>query len=1133
MRFKSRNALLVIVLACRPFAFASAQSLDISQYAHTTWRVRDGFTKGGILTTAQTPDGYLWLGTEFGLLRFDGVRAIPWQPPTGSQLPSNRILSTLVGRDSTLWIATWKGLASWKDGKLAQYPEVAGQFISPLLEDREGRVWFGTYEPGRLCAIESGKAKCYGAGSFGRGVVALFEDGKGNLWASADGAIWRWTPGPPERYALPRGVEANALIESDSGALLMATNDGLKQLLDGKIRSYPLQGVAGKFRPNSFFRSPDGSLWIGTQQGLLHLHQGRVDKFGAADGLSGDFVNRFLEDREGDIWVTTLDGLDRFREVAIPTLAAEPGLASSTAWSVQATMDGRVWVGTPAGLKRVEGGQATVYPNTAGKNAAKRGLTSPIHSLGLDDRGRLWASTAHGVLYLDGGRLIPVRDAPGGSVFAIAGDGGGKVWILNADAGLLSLSPSGTVERYGGTSFANKFGASALLPDRSRGGVWLGFYHGGISYYEGGKVRTSYTAADGLGKGGVSDLRLDKDSAVWVATEGGLSRVKDGRIATLTSKNGLPCDAVHWIIEDDDGSFWLYLPCGLVQIARSELEAWAQDSARIVRTKIFDNYDGVRTRGTLGGYGPHVTKSPDGRIWFLPGDGVSVIDPRHLPFNKSPPSVLIEQITADDKAYDASSAGAGRMQLPPQVRNLAIDYTALSLAVPEKVRFRFKLEGQDRDWREVINQRRVEYSNLRPGNYRFRVTAANNSGVWNTAGASLDFAMAPAYYQTIWFRALSAAAFLTLLWAAYRLRVRQLRHQEQKLRDVIETIPTFAWTALPDGSVSFVNRTWQEFTGLSSEQSAGSGWQAAVHPSDLERHAEKWRAAVMTGEPLDNEVRYRRAEDGHYRWFWVRAVPLRDGRGKIVNWYGISTDIEDRKLAEHEREALRAEALERANREFEAVLRGRFAERTRIAQELHDTLMQGFAGVALQLKSAELALPERPEDAAATLNRAQQLTHQALREARDSVWDMRTSELDDSDLVDALRSGALAATSGTGTDIEVVTRGERRRLPRALEVVVLRIGREAVANAVKHAEARRIEIALEFGSSTLQLDVRDDGRGVTPEQREQAIRDGHFGITGMQDRARRAGGTCDVLPRNEGGTVVTLRLPLLTTGSPA
>jgi hypothetical protein len=234
-----------------------------------------------------------------------------------------------------------------------------------------------------------------------------------------------------------------------------------------------------------------------------------------------------------------------------------------------------------------------------------------------------------------------------------------------------------------------------------------------------------------LGQGNVSHLRFGPLGTLWAATEGGLSRIRDGRIATLTSKNGLPCDEVHWSMEDNDQSIWFYMPCGLVRIARSELDAWVSDPKRNVQPVIFGANDGVRTVAPPGGFFPRVSKAPDGRIWFSAVDGVSVIDPRHLPYNKLPPPVHIEQITADGKVYDAAS-GSARLRLPPLVRNLDIDYTALSLVVPEKVRFRFKLEGQDKDWRELVNIRHVEYTNLPPRHYRFRVTACNNSGVWNT-----------------------------------------------------------------------------------------------------------------------------------------------------------------------------------------------------------------------------------------------------------------------------------------------------------------------------------------------------------------------------------------------------------------
>ena len=318
-----------------------------------------------------------------------------------------------------------------------------------------------------------------------------------------------------------------------------------------------------------------------------------------------------------------------------------------------------------------------------------------------------------------------------------------------------------------------------MLPDRAHDGLWLGLVEGGVVYLKDNQVRASYTVADGLGSGRVAALRLGSDDALWAATEGGLSRIKDGHIATLTSANGLPCDSVHWSMEDDDHTLWLYMPCGLVRIAREELAGWVSDSRHHVLTTTLDAANGVRSVGSFGGYGPHVTTSPDGKLWFLPWDGISVVDPHHLPSNTIPPPVHIEQVTGDGKTYSPSSA----LRLPPRLRDLTIDYSALSLSVPEKIHFRFKLEGQDKDWREVVNVRQVQYSNLAPGNYRFRVIASNNSGVWNEQGASLDFAITPAYYQTNWFRALCGLAFLAMLWTVYQLRVRVLERRQAALEE--------------------------------------------------------------------------------------------------------------------------------------------------------------------------------------------------------------------------------------------------------------------------------------------------------------------------------------------------------------
>jgi len=321
--------------------------------------------------------------------------------------------------------------------------------------------------------------------------------------------------------------------------------------------------------------------------------------------------------------------------------------------------------------------------------------------------------------------------------------------------------------------------ASVIAADREQVGLWLGFRDGGVSYFKDRQLRPSYTTANGLAEGDVAGLQLDREGTLWAATEGGgVSRLKDGHIATLTSRNGLPCDKIHWTIEDDDGSFWLYAACGLVRILRTDLDAWIANPKRSVEMTVWDASDGVRLRsGVATGHGPRVVKSTDGKLWYVTGDGVQVVDPHHLAINTVPAPVRIEQISANHKIYWQNLTGAANsnLHLLPRVRDLQIDYTALSLVAPEKVHFKYKLEGQDQDWNEVINDRRAEYTNLPPRHYRFRVIACNNSGLWSETGDSLEFSIEPALYQTNGFRALCAAVFLALLWMAYQFRVHQLQ----------------------------------------------------------------------------------------------------------------------------------------------------------------------------------------------------------------------------------------------------------------------------------------------------------------------------------------------------------------------
>jgi len=811
------------LLACCVCAFALDPSLDVSQYAHKAWKISEGFAKGTLHVVAQSPDGYLWLATEAGLLRFDGVRTVEWQPPAGEHLPSRDIRSLVVARDGALWLGTAKGLVRWRAGKLTHYPEFDKYDVHTLLEAREGAIWAagtrweaGPLDTGKLCAINSSSVQCFGSdGRFGGfGVTAIYEDSRSNLWFGAGNGLWRWKPGAPEHYPVPElkhyGVAnllflRRALLDDRAGALLVAGPRGISRFIGGKLNPYPLPSGAPQVNNGSLLRDRDGGLWIGTRgAGLLHIHQGRMDVLAEADGLSSNSVENLFEDREGNIWIATINGLDRFRDYTVATISAKQGLSSPFVMSVLATRDGSVWLATADGVNRLKDGQVTIYRrrdartkpphraiavSAAGTSRQKPGaVVQEIQASGLPDNyvgslyqqpdGTIWVSTARGLARFEDGRFSPLSGVhiPAWFLSPVARDRAGNLWITS-DQGLYRLYGGKVAEYFPSARVGLRGSLSTLLAvDPVHGGLWVASWQGGVVYFKDGQVRASYGSADGLGDGRVNALVLDADNTLWAATDGGLSRIENGRVATLTSKNGLPCDTAHGVVRDDANSLWVYMACGLVRIPGRELDAWVAEPKRQIQVAVFDVADGVKSHAGVNQFGPRMAKAADGKIWFIPLNGVSVVDPRRLPINSLPPPVVIEQITANGHTYDASVRN-GVLRLPSLVRDLTIEYTALSFVAPEKVRFRFKLEGQDKDWREVANDRKVQYSNLAPRDYRFRVTACNNSGVWNQEGATVDFSVAPAYYQMNLFRAACAAVLLALLWGLYRYRLHQIARE--------------------------------------------------------------------------------------------------------------------------------------------------------------------------------------------------------------------------------------------------------------------------------------------------------------------------------------------------------------------
>jgi PAS domain S-box-containing protein len=895
------------------FAIGPAGALDrsrqLSQYGHTAWRVEDGVFAGAPNVITQTTDGYLWIGTQAGLTRFDGVRFVSWRAPEGKSLPSSRINSLLGARDGSLWIGTAMGLAHWRDGELINYRDPAGSIMA-IIEDHAGTIWIARANisdtQGPLCKVTDTGLRCYGKDD-GVGVpyaVTLANDSLGNVWLAGGPMVSRWQTSSAGTYVSPgldpaeifNGVLALAGRPDGSlwvGLVHSGKGGGLQQLAQGAWKPFVTPEFDGStLEVTALLLDRDSSLWVGTLNGGIYRIQGnKVDHFRSSDGLSGDAVSGLFQDREGNIWIATSRGIDNFHDLRVATFSTRQGLTADQVNSVLASRDGTVWIGT-YNLDVLRSGKITsIQP--------RNGLPGREMTSLLEDRaGRLWVGVDEDLSVYERGsfRKIHTRDgSPLGAVWAMTEDVDGSIWAAtNTSANRHRLFRIQDLRIREELSSPQLPAINTLAPD-PHGGVWLGLTRGGSARLRNGQME--FFSFSGLNDGPVYGLLVNSDASILAATQSGLVGWKNGTLQTLTVRNGLPCNVIYGLISDRKATLWLYAACGVIAIPNTELQRWWESPNATVKSRLFDVFDGARPMSTP--FQPNASRSPDGRLWFANQSVVQMIDPAHLDSNLIPPPVHVEEIIADHKSY----APRDGLRLPPLTHDLEIDYTALSFIAPQKVRFRYKLEGHDSEWQDPGARHQAFYADLRPRNYRFRVIACNNDGVWNEEGATLAFSLAAAWYQTWWFRGASLAVFLALLWALYQWRIQQVKRQEKQLRDVIDTIPALAFSSSPDGKNEWVNRRWVEYSGLSQESTSGSGWRSTVHPDDVDEHVKKWRTCLASGEPFENEAR-RRSANGEYRWFLVRAVPLRDGHGSILKWYGTLTDIEDRKKAEQERERL-------------------------------------------------------------------------------------------------------------------------------------------------------------------------------------------------------------------------------------
>jgi len=1095
-------ALSVLTVLQSTSALALDPSLDVSQYGHTAWTSRSGFLNGAVYAISQTPDGYLWLGTQSGAVRFDGVRAVPLALPPGQQLPSTVVEALLPARDGTLWIGTIDGLVSWKNGHLTQYPALAHHIVVALLQDRGGTVWVGGVvgPRGKLCAIRGESTTCHGDdGSLGSAVASLYEDSDGTLWVGTGTGLWRWNPGPPTRWPATPIRGHQALTQGDHGSGLMVATEGVRKIVGTKLVDYPLPGAPLHLTATNLLRDHNGGLWIGTSShGLVHTYEGKTSLFNRNDGLSSDHVNALFEDREGTIWVATSDGLDQFRELPVTSLSVKQGLSRAAVTSVLAARDGSVWIGSADGLNKWNHGRVTIY-----RRRNDPGLPDDeIESLFEDEGGRIWVSAYRGLAVFENGKFTAVPSVPAGYKHSIAGDNHGGLWLsmwLPAnDYGLAHLVDGKITERVPWQTIGGGPG-SGLVPD-PEGGVWTGLITGGIALFRAGHIQKLQVSNHVPDSSRVLNLSRDRDGTMWAATENGLSRIANGRVATLTTGNGLPCNAVHWIIEDDRSSYWLYTRCGLLRIARTELDAWTADPKRMVQVTAFDTADGIRLMERLMGFRPFVTKSSDGKIWFRNGETVSYFDPSHIGINTLPPPVRIEQIAANAKTYDAKRG----LRLPPLVHDLTIDYTALSFTTPERVRFRYQLEGQDMDWREVVNKREVQYSNLPPGKYRFRVRASNDSRVWNEAGDFLEFSVAPAYYQTNWFRLLCAATLLTMIWSFYHLRVRSLERRHAETRALNEALRR-SESYLAEGQRLSHTGSWafdvacNAYIYLSDEciRMFGLDPKAAlptreaifrlIHPEDSERVDRDFRNTV--DEKVDTSSEFRIAlPKGTMRHIQTTRHPVSNDRGEVFAVVGTVIDITERKRAEEEREKMR---------QLEADLAhiGRVSTLGELAASIAHEVNQPLAGVVsnasagLRWLAADVPNLDEAREGLRRIVRDGKRAGEVIQRIRALTKKTETAreKLD----LNRIIGEVLALVGDEAKKSRVVVRTEFVDDlspvfgdPIQLQQVVLNLIMNAI-EAMSSLGERKRELAIttrHIGPNQVQVTVQDSGVGIEPEK---------------------------------------------------
>ena len=785
-----KGALFAVTLACALGPCLPAAAIDttklIVQYGHHVWREKDGLPQNSIQAMVQSDRGYIWMGTQEGLVRFDGVRFTIYDDENTHAMPGSDVVALCKDPGGGLWVCLDSGgLFRMRGGAITVPPEVSAlqgyRFLSAMT-DAAGRLWLGTDNRG-LVLLDGPSVHRYttAEGLPGNMVYATYSAPDGTVWIGTNHGLARWRSGRVSAFPLPV-KERNwyyAIAGDGKGGVWVGSFRGLLHIAhDEAVTSFSAKDGLPSDTVNALLYQQEGAcLWIGTKNGLCRYRDGGFESYGTDDGLSSGQVLSLLEDREGNLWVGTADGLNRFRDDKFFTLTTANGLLNNMILNVLQAKDGSLWVGT-------DGGGASRWNHRAIMNLTKaQGLPSDTVDTMMEDAdGSIWLGLDVGgiVRWKDGRltRLLPKDQPLGNTAFtSMLRDREGTLWA-GCSNGVFRIRDGHAVlmEKKDGLSGQS---VDCLLEDRG-GGIWMGTDTGGVDFYKDGKF-TAYTTRQGLATDSVLSLYQEAGGTLWIGTTEGLSRLRGGRIANIGYRQGLFSGNVFVILDDGAGRFWMSCNKGVFSVRKSELDAVADGRATQVRCDAYGRPDGMGSSECNGGAQPAGCRTRGGWLCFPTVQGLAVLNPKAIRLNTQPPPVTIEEMRVDGRPVPMKNG----LELEPGRHRIEFLYTALSLVAPEKERFRYRLTGYDAGWINAGAQREAVYTGLPPGRYTFQVIACNNDGVWNEQGDAFTFERLPYFYQTWWFVLLCAALAGAAVYGTVTLRLKAAARREAALTRLV------------------------------------------------------------------------------------------------------------------------------------------------------------------------------------------------------------------------------------------------------------------------------------------------------------------------------------------------------------